>query len=176
MIIGGFLEWILGNTFPFVVFTSFGGFWLSFAATLQPFYNASGAYSPDPTKPWLGAQTAGFAASFAFFMVYMGLLCLIYLICSVRTNLVFFCIFLGLVFTFGFLAGSYWQAANGNASLSLTLQKGGGGCAFFVCLCGWYILFVQMLAALDFPWNLPVGDLSGFIKGASERAAERDMA
>ncbi len=28
-----------------------------------------------------------------------------------------------------------------------------------------------MLAALDFPWNLPVGDLSGLIKGASERAA-----
>jgi hypothetical protein len=26
-----------------------------------------------------------------------------------------------------------------------------------------------MLAALDFPWNLPVGDLSGLIKGASKR-------
>jgi uncharacterized protein len=41
-----------------------------------------------------------------------------------------------------------------------------------VSLFGWYILLVQMLAALDFPWNLPVGDLSGFIKGASERAAD----
>jgi len=104
----------------------------------------------------------------------MGLLCFIYLLCSVRTNLCFFGIFLFLVPTFGQLAGSYWQLAQGNASLSLTLQKGAGGTAFVTCLFGWYIFFVQMLAALDFPWNLPVGDLSGFIRGASERAADRD--
>lgn len=172
MLIGGVLEWVLGNTFPFVVFSSFGAFWLAFAATLQPFYNASGAYSPDPTKPYLGATQPGFLASFAFFQLYMGLLCFIYLICAIRTNVVFFGIFLFLVPTFGCLAGSYWHAAQGNASLSLNLQKAGGGTAFVVSLLGWYILLVQMLAALDFPWNLPVGDLSGFIKGASERAAD----
>jgi uncharacterized protein len=44
--------------------STLGSFWLAFGATLQPFYNASGAYSPDPTKPWLGATEATFAASF----------------------------------------------------------------------------------------------------------------
>lgn len=65
MIIGGFLEFIIGNTFPFVVFSSFGAFWLTFAATLQPTYNAWGAYAPaDATSPAAGLTTQGFNASF----------------------------------------------------------------------------------------------------------------
>lgn len=65
MIVGGFLEFLLGNTFPFVVFMSFGAFWLSFAATLQPQYNAYGAYAPaGSTSPAAGLSTVGFSASF----------------------------------------------------------------------------------------------------------------
>jgi hypothetical protein len=52
----------------------------------------------------------------------MGLLCVIFLIASVRTNIVFFGIFLGLVIAFGMLAGSFWQAGQGNAAMSHTLQ------------------------------------------------------
>lgn len=79
MVLGGLGEWILGNTFPFVVFTSFGMFkhknsrlacahplpgayWLSFAFTLIPFYNASIAY--DPSNPTAAATNAEFAATF----------------------------------------------------------------------------------------------------------------
>ena len=31
-----------------------------------------------------------------------------------------------------------------------------------------------MLASVDFPISLPVGDLSGLIKGASERKGKKD--
>jgi hypothetical protein len=34
--------------------------------------------------------------------------------------------------------------------------------------CGWYVLIGQMLTALDFPIELPVGDLSRFIKPAKK--------
>ena len=85
MLIGGLLEFFLGNTFPCIVFMSFGAFWLTFASTLQPFYNAYGAYSPDPTRPGLGLETQSFNASFAFFLLFMGVLCLIYFVCSLRT-------------------------------------------------------------------------------------------
>ena len=44
----------------------------------------------------------------------MGVLCFVYLICSLRTNFCFFMIFLTLVFAFGFLAGAYWQTNNGH--------------------------------------------------------------
>ena len=97
MMVGGTLEFILGNTFPFVVFVSFGAFWLTFAATLQPFYFAYGSYAPPGEPEAAGLTTVGFTASFAFFMVFMGVLCLIYLVCSLRTNIVFVVIFFTLV-------------------------------------------------------------------------------
>jgi len=193
MVVGGFLEFILGNTFPFVVFISFGAFWLTFAATLQPFYSAYGNYAPpnaDGTagNPAAGLETVGFNASFAFFLVFMGLLCLIYLICALRTNVVFVVIFLTLVPAFGLLAGAFWQLGNsyaatekGNmieaakhASTASRLQIAGGACTFVTSMAGWYIFFAIMLAALDFPFQIPVGDLSTLIKGASERAKAKE--
>lgn len=66
MIVGGVMEFILGNTFPFIVFSTFGGFWFAFATTLTPFYNAYGAYSPT-NSPLDGLATTGFNASFGEF-------------------------------------------------------------------------------------------------------------
>jgi len=189
MIVGGFLEFILGNTFPFVVFISFGAFWLSFAATLQPSYYAYGLYAPaDATSETAGLSTVGFTASFGFFLVFMGLLCLIYLICSLRTNIAFVIIFFTLVLAFSLLAATYWHQAEGFGMTAAGDTAGGaaaqalagrlliaaGGCLFVTCMAGWWIFFAIMLAALDFPFQIPVGDLSTMIKGASERAKAKD--
>ncbi|KAE8318307.1 GPR1/FUN34/yaaH family-domain-containing protein [Aspergillus transmontanensis] len=171
MILAAVLEFILGNTFIFVVFSSYAAFWLSLATTLTPFYAAYTAYEPsDPTNP-------GFNNSYefqtpAFFEVFMGLLCFIYLICSIRTNLCFMVIFLALTLGFSFLAGTSWQLANGNADLSRSLKKTGGACLFVGAMSGWYFLLVQMLASVDFPFTLPVGDLSRIIGGASDKGAK----
>lgn len=171
MIIGSVLEFFLGNTFPFVVFGSFGAFWLTFAATLTPQYNASIAY--DPTHPAQSAENPVFAASFAYFQLYMGLLCFVFLICSLRTNIVFVTIFLLLIPAFTLFASVFWKIAEGtpeSLASALKCQHASGGLVFAVALLGWYLLFVQLLASVDFPLNLPVGDLSRFIKGASEKA------
>lgn len=48
----------------------------------------------------------------------MGLLCVIFLICSLRTNVAFFVIFLTLAIAFGLLTGAFWAQAEdfaGNA-------------------------------------------------------------
>lgn len=58
------IQWVIGNTFPFVVFGSFGAFWLGFAATLTPEYNAFGAYSSDPNNIAEGLNTVGFRSGF----------------------------------------------------------------------------------------------------------------
>ncbi|KAF1832541.1 hypothetical protein BDW02DRAFT_422016 [Decorospora gaudefroyi] len=169
MVLGGLGEWILGNTFPFVVFTSFGAFWLGFAATLQPIYNSYGAYA-DPSVPGsTGLESVGFSVGLAYFLIMMGLLCFIYLICSIRTNLIFFLIFFCLVPAFGLLAGSYLQLANGQAALAGRLAEAAGAFCFVTCLFGWYIFFAIMLASVDFPLDLPLVDLSGIIKGAAEK-------
>lgn len=44
----------------------------------------------------------------------MGLVVFMYLICSLRTNVVFFCIFLFLDIAFFLLSGAYWKAAQGD--------------------------------------------------------------
>ncbi|KAH8709972.1 hypothetical protein GQ44DRAFT_453765 [Phaeosphaeriaceae sp. PMI808] len=169
MVLGGIGEWILGNTFPFVVFTSFGAFWLGYGATLQPFYNSYGAYAVKTTQGSTGLETTGFNVGVAYFMIAMCILCFVYLICSIRTNLVFFLIFFTLVPAFGLLAGAFLNAGAGKAAIALRCQEAAGAFAFVTSLLGWYILMAIMLASVDFPFDLPIVDLSGVIKGASEK-------
>lgn len=47
-----------------------------------------------------------------FWFLFMGLLCIVFLICSLRTNIVFFTIFLTLVIAFGLLTGAFWALAD----------------------------------------------------------------
>ena len=52
----------------------------------------------------------------------MGLLSLIFLICALRTNIIFVTIFFGLFMTFILLAGSYWRYAIDDPKSGLNLQ------------------------------------------------------
>ena len=123
MFSGGILEFFLGNTFPFVVFCSFGGFWFSYGATLTPSFGAFAWYAKDKadvsTNPYQGFTTKGFEASFGFYMVFMGLMSFMYLICALRTNIVFVAIFLGLTLDFALLAGVFFQEAHENSGASI---------------------------------------------------------
>lgn len=58
----------------------------------------------------------------AFFLLFMALMCFMYMIAAIRTNVVFFLIFATLVFTLSLLAGAFWQFGAGNASLGSDLQ------------------------------------------------------
>ena len=85
----------------------------------------------------------------------MALVCFVFLVCSIRTNLIFFLIFFTLVPTFALLAGSYLQLAQGQAVLAVKLAEASGAFAFVTCMLGWYIFFAIMLASVDFPFDLP---------------------
>ncbi|KAH8686040.1 hypothetical protein BGZ60DRAFT_543293 [Tricladium varicosporioides] len=159
-LIAGILEFVLGNTFPFIVLSSFGAFFLTFATTLTPFYNASGAY---------GANSAQFHATFAFFPLWMGLLCLFYLICSLRTNVVFVLIFFQLVVALGLLAAGHWQTAAHEVEAAERINTAAGAVAFVAAIAGWYLLLSQLLEVLDFPFQIPVGDLSSFIMSGTQK-------
>ncbi|KAI1335811.1 GPR1/FUN34/YaaH-class plasma membrane protein-like protein [Xylariaceae sp. FL0016] len=176
MILGGIFEFLLGNTFPCVVFVSFGAFWLSFGSTLIPQFNAYAAYAPtDATSSAVGLQTQGFNASFGFFTLSMMLLCLVYLVCSVRTNIAFVIVFFFLVLYFGLVTGYFWTLAQdftGNAAYAGRLLKAAGACAFVTTCAGWWIFLALLLASVDFPFALPVGDLSTTVRGASDRKTD----
>jgi succinate-acetate transporter protein len=96
----------------------------------------------------------------------MGLLCAVYLLCALRTNIIFVAIFATLVPAFGCLTGYFWKAAQGIVANNLLVAA--GALTFVTSLLGWYLLVVQLLHSVDFPLTLPVGDLSHLVKGASE--------
>lgn len=162
---GGIGEWILGNTFPSVVFFTFGGFWATFGATLTPFFNAINGYKTP----------AGFYDSFALFLIFMGVLCVAYMIAALRTNVCLVVILFCFSVTFPCLTASYYYGADGKTHLSETTRIAGGAFAFVASIVAWYLWFSMVLESVDFPLTLPVGDLSHFIKGKSEKEKAAGM-
>ncbi|KAK8255571.1 hypothetical protein HDK77DRAFT_38423 [Phyllosticta capitalensis] len=169
MILGAIGEWVLGNSFPCVVFAAFGGFWSAQGATLTPDFNAYGAFATDPSNPATGLQTVGFNSGFGFFMLSMGFMCFLFTILALRTNICFVTILGTLTMTFAMLSGVYWQTSNGNASTARHLQKAAGAFSFITICAGWWVMFAILLVAVDFPVQLPVGDLSSIVKGKNEK-------
>lgn len=78
-----------------------------------------------------------------FFLLFMGLLSLLYLICALRTNMVFVTIFFGLFMCFVLLTGSYWNIAIDQAALGAKLQIASGAFAFLACLAGWWVIVMH---------------------------------
>ena len=100
----------------------------------------------------------------------MALLSAIFLLASLRTNICFVIIFLTLALQFGLLAGGYWSLSSSSTAIEgAKLVAVAGSFSFMSCLAGWYIFAVQVLASVDFPISLPVGDLSQIFKGGADR-------
>lgn len=167
--IGGLLEFVLGNTFSFVVFCSFSGFWFTFGGTLTPSFNAMGAYSPSGDSQALGMSTQGFQASFGFYLLFWSVAVFVLLICSTRTNVAFVLLFICIQLALICLTIGYFLLAQGSTVVGTRFVKAGGGCALACGLVGFYVFLVLMLISVDFPILLPVGDISHLMVGYQER-------
>ncbi|THV06387.1 hypothetical protein K435DRAFT_773336 [Dendrothele bispora CBS 962.96] len=156
MVVSGVMEWILGNTFPFVVFTSFGAFWLSLGALQDPLHAIASAYAD-------GSSAVPYNKGIMFYFIFWTVTVTIYFVGSLRTNVVFVLIFFTLIPTFSFLAAGYGQLGNGYLDLAKTLLKAAGAFAFANVCIAWYLVTSLIMATVDMPFTLPVGDLSGFL-------------
>ncbi|KAI4194185.1 MAG: hypothetical protein LQ348_002694 [Seirophora lacunosa] len=76
--------------------------------------------------------------------------------------------------TFVILTGSYWEIAIGHTAIAARLQIASGAFAFLASLAGWWIFFAQMLASVDFPFQIPVGDISHLIRSGTARAQDKE--
>lgn len=63
LILAGIAEFILGNTFPCVVFMGYGAHFFTFAATFTPSFAAISSYNTDGSQ----TQTPAFLASYGKF-------------------------------------------------------------------------------------------------------------
>ncbi|GAA5989817.1 hypothetical protein JCM10908_002332 [Rhodotorula pacifica] len=152
--LAGIFEWVLGNTFTSVVFITFGGFWFSFGFLLQPLQNIA----TD-----LGATSVEYNGGIAIYLAWWGVLVLIYLIASLRTNAVFVALFTFLDIAFWLLTAIYIKLAHGDVSHISAYLKAAGAFSFLTTLCGWYLEVVLIFDSVGIPVKLPVGDLSNLM-------------
>lgn len=153
--LAGIFEWVLGNTFPFTVFCSFGGFWFSFAFLLQPQQGVASALD--------GSLGKEYNTGVAIYLVWWAILTLIYLIASLRTNVVFVLLFTFLEITFDLLAATFFRIGDQNFVHLETYLKSAGAFAFITACTGWYLLVVLVFGSTGVPFALPIGDLSNFM-------------
>ncbi|CAK1368043.1 Protein alcS [Cercospora beticola] len=176
-IIACIFELILGNTFPATFFGVFGGYFLSFGATLTPSFAAFLAYAPDPTNPASGAEAPPFLSGLAFWNLMMAIFTIYCTICALRVNILFCAAFFFLFLTFILISASYWTVTEaGKQMIGHQLQIAGASCGFVVMIIGWYLLLALMLTTVDFPFNLPVGDLSHIVPSGTELAKKKRKA
>ncbi|KAI3602207.1 hypothetical protein WG66_002505 [Moniliophthora roreri] len=159
LVISGVMEWILGNTFPFVVFITFGGFWFGLAILQDPEHNIVSAYANNG-----GSASPAYNSGLMFYHAYWAVVIFIFLITSLRTNLVFAWIFFTLTFAFIVLAAAYSNLADGNTDTGTKLIQVAGGFAFGTIVGSHYLMASLLFASVDMPFRLPVGDLSGFMQ------------
>ncbi|PIG84798.1 hypothetical protein AARAC_001325 [Aspergillus arachidicola] len=162
LIVSSILEFVIGNTFPCVVFAHFGGFCLAFGATMTPSFNSTAPYSETTVDTVAGLHSSRFLNTFAFFFVFMALLMFIYMVCALRTNAIFVAIFMFLVSCFSLLSAAYWRMAQADLVLGTRLSVVAGTLLFVVTMLGFYLLTTQLFASVGLPWSLPIGDLSRF--------------
>jgi uncharacterized protein len=103
--LGGIGKWLLGNTFPGVLFLCLGVFWATLAATHVPFFNAMNGYGDD---------AAAFSNSFATFMVAMTILCFFFTIAAMRANVCLVAILTCFMTALLCLAAAYFYAGSGD--------------------------------------------------------------
>ncbi|KAI8979618.1 GPR1/FUN34/yaaH family-domain-containing protein [Mycotypha africana] len=138
----GMWEFKTGNTFGATAFSSYAGFWLSYACIFIPGFNVTGAYTDaNILKQSLGLYLLGWA-------IFSGIM----LIASHRSSIGLVTLFFFLFLTFVMLA-----AAEFNHSLKATVA--GGVFGILAALSSWYNALSGLLTKDSSYFTLPVGRL-----------------
>jgi len=172
------MEWIIGNTFPCVVFGTFGGFWISYGVAIQPTFFLAASFAPSSdagnsiTAAAAGAMTRSYNAGLGMYFAVWGIMCAVYFLASLRTNVPFAMVFLSLIFAFEFISAAYFHTGQGNLSLAAREFRIAGGFAFVTALMGIWIDVSLLCAAVNMPFRIPLLDLSTLWERRKPRAHE----
>ncbi|KAJ9660516.1 hypothetical protein H2198_002452 [Neophaeococcomyces mojaviensis] len=169
MVLAGIGEFVLGNTFPFVVFTVYGVHWVGAAYTTDPWHPLTAAYGAEG-----GAMTV-YTSGQGLYNVTMLLVSFIFTIGSLRTNVPFVITFVALDFLFAFFAAAEFAIGHNPTPEGLEhaayLFKIAGGFGFVAVVMGWYLAIITVCASTGVPCPLPIFDLSTKVFRDSKAAA-----
>lgn len=162
-LLAGMWEFAVGNTFGATALSSYGGFWISYAIIISAgpaSFGIEEAYSSESElQSAIGFYLAGW---FIFTFILM--------ICTFKSNVAFFLLFLFLDITFLLLAiGHFIQTSGGKPTASII--KAGGVFGLITAFIAWYNALAQMAETSNSFFKYPTGE---FPWSEKKRAAKAE--
>lgn len=143
-LLAGMWEFKTGNTLAATAFSSYGGFWLSFAAIYIPGFGILDAYS--------GVNASALPSSIGLYLAGWTIFTAICLVGTHRTNVAMVALFFCLTITFLLLT---INAFSGVASVGVA----GGAFGIITAFIAWYLALAGLLTKETSHFQLPVGPL-----------------
>lgn len=123
----------VGNTFGATALSSYGGFWIAYGLLLTPPWNvadeAAGPYAEDFAQHY---------SAVGFFLTGWFIFTTILLLCTLRSTVAFFLLFLTLDLAFLFLMCENYAYSSGNTTAGRNLQITGGVFGMLAAFLAWY--------------------------------------
>jgi len=142
-LLAGMWEFAAGNTFGATAFSSYGGFWISFAFLISPWADIGSAYT-DATE---------FEHAIGFYLFGWFIFTFLMWISSLRSSIALSAVFFLLWITFLLLGCSYFTTNAG-------VLRAGGVFGLLTAFQAWYVALTGLLTPDTSYFVLPVGDLS----------------
>lgn len=159
-LLAGMWEMAVGNTFGATALSSYGGFWISFAIVLTPGgFNIVSSLG-GPTNPL-------FLDSFGFFLMGWFIFTFLLLICTLRSTVAFFLLFLTLDLAFMCLGIGYLARVDG--APRITAIKAGGGFGILAAFLAWYNALAGIADSSNSFFVIPVAHFPWSDKGRERR-------
>lgn len=148
-LLAGMWEFKAGNTFGAAAFTSYGAFWLSFAAIFIPGFGILSSFIDTKTS----MPGPAFAPAVGLYLLAWTIITLIFLLATLRSNVALVAVFFVLLLTFIALVIEFF---GGGSTWSVI----GGILGIITAVLAWYVALAGLLASVNAPFSLPVGPLS----------------
>lgn len=155
----------VGNTFGATALSSYGGFWISFAILFTPGgFQIQANYEASTMLTGTAATTQGtslFYTAFSFYLFGWFIFTFLMLICTLRSTIAFFFLFLTLDLAFLCLAIGYLDRT-GPTTPNKPLVQAGGYFGIFSAFAAWYNAVAGILdrsnsfvlvPVAHFPWS-----------------------
>ena len=119
--------------------------------------------------PHTPSQPAETESSLGFYPVAMGVLSFVFLLCSVRTNVVLVLIFVFATSGFALAGAADLYTGAGDIAFGHSMLVACGACFFVADLIFWYLFMSLMFTIMELPMpGLPVGDLSTVVRAKKD--------
>ena len=153
-LLAGMWEFKTGNTYGALAFSSYGGFWMSFAALYVTCFGFLDPYKLDPNKAAdLNNGLGIYLLAWCFFSTFM-------FIASHRTTVILFSLFFEVALTFLMLAISHFLSATTSDPIyAQNCQEAGGVFGIIAAITAWYSCFAGLLTKKNSYFIMPVGPL-----------------